>query len=115
MLRMFICNACNHSFDAKTAKCEDWRVEEKSFICPNCDVYLAKANTKNQDLKNIAVRSGISAYFIAGMAAANSKGYNLFAMVVVALIAIPMILFARKYYVNPNNPIVVYPLESRNA
>lgn len=36
----FICGSCGHKFTANEARCEDWRVPEKSLICPKCETYL---------------------------------------------------------------------------
>ena len=39
---MFECQECYHKFSEREAKCLDWRNPAKKFICPNCDVALAK-------------------------------------------------------------------------
>lgn len=35
------CCSCAHIFNQHQAICEDWRVPEKSLICPECKSYLA--------------------------------------------------------------------------
>jgi uncharacterized paraquat-inducible protein A len=37
----YICASCAHKFTANEAQCEDWRIPEKSWVCPKCNAYLA--------------------------------------------------------------------------
>lgn len=44
----FRCCSCTHIFNQRQAICEDWRVPEKSLICPVCKSYLAVKFSKGQ-------------------------------------------------------------------
>lgn len=43
------CAKCGHLFTDREVKCEDWRVKEKSFICPSCNTPLKKVKESPKD------------------------------------------------------------------
>ena len=56
-LMKYLCESCNHSFNAQEAKCIDWREHEKSFACPNCELCLERPSLNYKALFYGAVTS----------------------------------------------------------
>lgn len=57
------CRACSHIFLTWEAKCEDWAIKGKGFICPKCNAKLvnpyAKKLTWKRFLKLLPVILGV--------------------------------------------------------
>ena len=43
------CIECSSIFGSHDALCEDWRVPEKSLVCPSCKHYLEVVRNENLD------------------------------------------------------------------
>jgi len=43
------CSECSNIFGSHDALCEDWRIPEKSLICPKCKHYLELVRNENLD------------------------------------------------------------------
>jgi hypothetical protein len=58
------CPNCEHSFNATTALCEDWKVPEKSYGCPECHTFFYR---KLQDPYKVSKTNAIFIPSVLGM------------------------------------------------
>lgn len=63
------CGNCEHHFSEREALCDDWRVEEKAFICPACKSSLQRPDAFKNNWKTLG------AWFLVYVAISSALQY----------------------------------------
>jgi hypothetical protein len=65
---------CDHHFSEREALCEDWRQQEKAFICPNCKTCLERPDSLRNNWRQLGIFllafviiSALLQYFVQGI------------------------------------------------
>ena len=108
------CPVCAHVFAARNAYCEDWRVPEKSFACPNCRTFLERRRNERVRMRPYIVSViGLTVLAVVVVYVLHASGYETPHMVAlsVASIVIPMlsVVLMRRFTVRTGPALVPYP------
>jgi uncharacterized paraquat-inducible protein A len=103
------CGNCEAVFSGGEAKCQDWRIPEKSFICPSCDSALKKPRRDNLSSGGKASVTAILVIYLAAAAGLIERlsriNDNLWAVFISVVIGLS-VLYAKKF---PTKSRVVEP------
>ena len=100
LLQKYECGNCSRVFNDHELLCEDWRIKEKSIICPECKYYLEIPSNPNKKFVILA----LFVSFVLGALLAYSSGSELRRTLVglLLLVALPTYLWV---YGNPYSPV----------
>ncbi len=112
-MNRYSCGKCQHIFNEREVKCEDWRIPEKSFICPECDTSL---NIKAAQKAHMNIKKMLPSVVAPIIGATVGKVLSQFftidqTMIILGCAFIFFLPFAPKQFKSANQPMLVRPYE----